>query len=130
MKMFYLTSTSTVKLLYASAVSTGLSFILYLCAKLKRKGLIVFNPDSFELLFKKERFNFPLESIKTVWCNDSEDKDGEPNKKFTMTIYTWKNKKILVRLQNTADIRQFSDKLLSYDQLKIEYHYARWAQLD
>ncbi len=130
MKTFYLTQTSTLKLLYGSAFSTGLFFILYMWANLKKKGLIVFNPDSFDLLLKKEQINLPISSIRTVWCNDSEDKDGEPNKKFTMTIDTWKNKKILMRLRNTGDIRQFTDKLLSYDQLKIEYHYSRWAEMD
>lgn len=38
-----------------------------------------------------------------------------------MTIETWKNKKILIRLQNPMNINQFIDKLLSYDQIKIEY---------
>jgi hypothetical protein len=127
---FYLIHTSIVKVLFVSAFSTGTFFILYLWAKLKKKGLIVFNADSFELLFKKEQMNFPISSIRTVWCNDSEDKNGEPNKKFTMTIDTWKDKKILVRLRNTEDISQFTSKLLSYDQLKIEYHYSRWAELD
>ncbi len=131
MKTFYLMHTSTVKLLYGSALSTCVFVILYLLAKLKKKGLLIFNPDSLELLFKNEQMLLPISSIRTVYCNDSEDKDGLPSEKFTMTINTWKNKKILVRLRNTADIKVFTDKLLSYDdQLKIEYHYSKWAILD
>lgn len=98
-----------------------LSFLFYLLAKFKRRGLIIFNPNSFELILKKERQLIPFSSVRRVYCNDSENKKNEPNKKFTMTIETWKNKKLLVRLQNTADINRFIDKLLSFDQLKIEH---------
>ena len=131
MKTFYLIHTSTVKLLYGSALSTVVLLILYLIARLKKKALLIFNPESFELLLKKEQMLIPISSIRTVYCNDSEDNDGQPSEKFTMIINTWKNKKILVRLRNTADIKLFTDKLLSYDdKLKIEYHYSKWAILD
>ena len=102
-------------------VSLIITSFLYLLARFKRKGLIVFNNDSFELILKKERHSFLLPDIRRVYCNDSEDRNGSPNKKFTMTIETWKNKKILIRLQNPKKIKQFIDKLLSYDQIKIEY---------
>jgi hypothetical protein len=131
MKTFYLTHTSTVKLLYGSALSTVVFSILYLLAKLKKKALLIFNPDSFEILLKKEQMLLPISTMRSVYCNDSEDNDGLPSEKFTMTINMFKNKKILIRLRNTTDIKLFTDKLLSYDgQLKIEYHYSKWAILD
>lgn len=130
MKTFYLIHTSTFKLLYGSALSTGLFFVLYLFAKTKKKGLLIFNPDSFELILKKEQLIVLFSDVRRVYCNDSEDSQGIPSNKFTMTIETRKNNKILVRPRNTNDIKQFYDKLLSYEKLEIEYKYSKWAILD
>jgi hypothetical protein len=131
MKTFYLINTSTVKLLYWSAFSTVFFFILLLLAKLKRKGLIIFYPESIELILKNEKMFLPISEIKRVYCNDSEDKEGKPNKYFSLTINTWKNKNIKVRLRNTADMNSFTDKLLSYkDNLKIDYFYSKWVVPD
>ncbi len=121
MKSFYLINTSTIKFPFYFVLSFLITYFLYLLARFKRKGLIVFNNDSFELILKKERHSFLLPNIRRVYCNDSEDRNGNPNKKFTMTIETWKNKKLVIRLQNPKNIKQFIDKLLSYNQIKIEY---------
>ena len=130
MKIFYLIQTSTVMLFYGSAFSTGLFLILYLFARLKKKALFIFNSDSFEVIFKKEKLELPFSYVRRIYCNDSENSRGKPSKYFTMTIENRNNKKILIRLRSTSDIEYFSDKLLSYDQLKIEYQYSNWAILD
>jgi hypothetical protein len=121
MKSFYLINTSIIKFPFYFLGLFVLTYFLYLLARFKRKGLIILNIDSFELILKKERHSFLLPDIRRVYCNDSEDKNGNPNKKFTVTIETWKNKKILFRLQNSKNIQQFIEKLLSYDKIKIEY---------
>jgi hypothetical protein len=114
-------STAIIKLLYGTIFSTLILLYLYLLARQKVKGVIIFNKDSFDILLKNEEKIYTLSNIRRVYCNDSEDRNGEPNQKFTMTIETWKNKKILVRIRNTTDIRKFIDKILSYDELKVDY---------
>lgn len=121
MKTFYLENITIIELLFGSAVSTGLFLLLYFLVREKRKGLLIFNSDSLELMLKKEKLLFPFSEICKINCNDSENRHGMPNKRFTMTIETWKNKKIPVRLQHTSDLEKFINKLLSCDQLKIDY---------
>ncbi len=121
MKSFYLINTSTMKFPFYFVELFVITYLLYLLARFKRQGLIIFNNDSFELISKKERHSFLLPDIRRVYCNDSEDRNGNSNKKFTITIETWKNEKTVLRLQNPKNIKQFIDKLLSYDQIKIEY---------
>lgn len=87
----------------------------------KRKGVVVFLPDSFEILLSNSKQTILFGDVRRVYCNESENRNGEPNNKFTMTIETWKNKKILLRIRNTADINSFTDKLLTCEQLKIEH---------
>lgn len=118
---FFIIQTGSIKFLYGWIFSTALLLYLYTVSKYKRKGIVVFLPDSFEILLSNSKQTILFDDIRRVYCNDSEDKNGEPNKNFTMTIETWKNKKILLRIRNLFDIKQFTDKLLSCDQLKIEH---------
>ncbi len=116
---FFIIQTGTIKFLYGWIFSTALVLYLHTIARQKRKGVVVFLPDSFEILLSNDKQTILFNDIRQVYCNDSEDRNGKPNKKFTMTIETWKNRKILLQIRNVADIQQFTDKLLSCDQLKI-----------
>lgn len=120
-KAFYLIETSSVKLLYGSAITAAITLLLYIWATQKKKGLIIFKPGAFELILKNERRVLLFTDIRCVYCNDAEDRHGNANKKFTLTVDTWKNKKILIRIKNIADIQAFTDKLLACQSLKITY---------
>ena len=111
-----------IKIIYASIFSTVLLMYLYIWTRYRTKGVILFNPDSFDILLKKETTAIPFSNIRRIYCNDSEKRNGEPNNRFTMTIETWKNVNIIVRIRNVSEIPKFIDKILSYsDQLKIDY---------
>ena len=129
-KVFYLEHTSTVKLLYGAAFFSITFFILFISAKQNKKAIFVFHSDAFEIIYKKSKIVIPLSTIRQIYCNDSEDYQGRPNEKFTITIESFKNQKTLIRLRNSSDLNQFSDKLLTYDELKIEYVYSKWANLN
>jgi hypothetical protein len=118
---FYLIETSTIKLLYGSGILTGVTLFLCLWTRQKFSGLIIFNRDSFEIISKKEKQFLPFSVIRNVYCNDTEDRQGNPNKKFTMTLETLKNKKILIRIKNTSDIKNFVDMLVTCGKLEINY---------
>lgn len=118
---FFLIQTSSIKFLYGWVFSTALLVYLHTIARQKRKAVVVFHSDSFEILLSNSKQKILFDDIRRVYCNDSENKNGEPNNKFTMTIETWKNKKILLRIRNTVDIKPFTDKLLTFHQLKIEH---------
>ena len=118
---FFLIQTGSIKFLYGWIFSTALILYLYTIAKYKRKGLVVFLPDSFEIILSNSNQTILFDDVRLVYCNESEDRNGEPNNKFTMTIETWKNKKILLRIRNVEEIKQFIDRLLSCEQLKIEH---------
>lgn len=116
-------ATSFIKVLFGSVFSMVLLMYLYIWARYKTKGVILFNSNSFEILVKKETISIPFDNIRKIYCNDSEKRNGDPNPRFTLTIETWKNKKILVRIRNVSDIATFTDKILSYsNQLKIDYY--------
>lgn len=118
---FFLIQTGSIKFICGWIFSTALIYCLYAIARQKRKGVVVFLPDSFEILLSNSKQTILFDDVRRVYCNDSENKNGEPNTRFTLTIETWKNKKILLRIRNTADIKPFADKLLTCDQLKIEH---------
>ena len=122
MVSFFLITTSSIKFLYGWIFSTALLLYLYTIARQKRKGVVVFQPDYFEILLSNSKQTILFDEVRRVYCNDSENKNGEPNNNFTMTIETWKNKKILLRIRNTLDTKLFIDKLLTCDQLKIEHY--------
>jgi hypothetical protein len=121
MVSFFLITTSSIKFLYGWVFSTALLLYLYTIARQRRKGVVVFHSDSFEILLSNSKQTILFDNIRRVYCNDSENKNGEPNNEFTLTIETWKNKKILLRIRNTTDINSFTDKLFTCDQLKIEH---------
>ena len=121
MVSFFLITTSSIKFLYGWIFSTALLLYLYTIARQRRKGVVVFHSDSFEILLSNSKQTILFDNVRRVYCNDSENKKGELNNKFTLTIETWKNKKILLRIRNTADINSFTDKLFTCTQLKIEY---------
>jgi len=127
-KTFYFTQTNTVKLLYASAFCSAISFVLFLVANTKKKGIFVFNENCFELLLRKQSLQFPFSQVQHVYCNDSENEAGEPNPKFTMTLETTQNQKYFVQLRDMAHITAFYNKLLSYTQVEIEYRYSLWGK--
>ncbi len=120
-KAFYLIETSTYKLLYGSGISACVTLFLYLWTRQMRSGLIIFNADFFELILKKEKQVIFFTTIRHIYCNDTENLRGDPNEKFTMTLEMGENKKVLIRIKNTNDIKSFVDKLVSCDKLEVSY---------
>jgi hypothetical protein len=124
LSFFLLTSsygTLIIKIVFWTFTSTIVLMYLNLISKIKVKGVVIFNSNSFDIITKDLNETIALDNIKRVYCNDSEDRHGLPNKKFTMTIEKWKGKNRLLRIRDTNQIPVFIEKLLSYNNLKIEY---------
>lgn len=115
-------ATLIIKVIYTTIISAIILVYFYLLARYKIKGVIIFHDDAFEILSKNESTKILIDNIRKVYCNDSEDKNGKPNKRFTMTIDPWKFKKRIVRIRNTADIPFFIDKILSYEKMKVGHY--------
>lgn len=120
-KAFYLIETSSVNILYGSAASTGIFLILNILLRLKKKGVLIINDDSFELIFRNNQRLLQFSSIRKIYCYDPEDTKRINRRGFRLMIDTWKNKHFVLILRNKTDIPVFLDKLLLIDQLNIDH---------
>lgn len=119
---------STMKLLFISLTSAALFFVLAFKVKKKETGSIIFYRHSIEIFTKDNHLSIPVKNLNIIRYNDTEDKKGIPNKKFSTSFVTVDEKKIIVSLRDIADLKIFLDKLLSLDNPRIDYFHDNWVR--
>ena len=123
---FFLVPEFWKKVFIFSAISFGVTSLIYCFLRYYKGALLYFKSDEIVIRGRALKLSIPLYTINKIYCNDATTAMGEPTQRFSVTIEQKRNNAVVLKLKNYHDVDAFMEQLTKYEDVNIKFYNFRY----